>query len=450
MKHFESSGTWFPADDSSNTVQGTLHFDGEGLNLRLFGSFREGWSAGADRYPTIHGIVDENPYGTFVTLVDCLRKQSRFSSVGLSSETIRCGRAVIGATHLPDGLSHFELLEVRFSHLNDWVGQTGIKFDLVGANGFSASYSRPELLSFPFGDKTLSLGSTVKSTHEKHRAILDEETVIVVEPIGEHSLKELGGDRIQILQNLLSFATDTPNEVEGITYHGTENDQGLHSEYHLVYNPIFRLKEDKKPLHSSDMLFTFTDAQSQGLNIFQSWLDFTERNPSFCTVYFANLYAEPRYLNDRFATLMRAFTLLVSRMADVSERTNLFLGDVEEAAKLRFNDGERAFLDHIMPNGTEIEMPFHLLQMLALNEHIMTFSTDDLPGFVRSVYDTLGFFQRRTDGTRPHIQGEKLLYTMLKIRMLVQIVVLKELGFGEDVVKSLAMRNNKFGFLRTF
>jgi len=38
---------------------------------------------------------------------------------------------------------------------------------------------------------------------------------------------------------------------------------------------------------------------------------------------------------------------------------------------------------------------------------------------------------------------------MLKIRLLVKIVVLKELGFAEEAVKSLVGRNNRINFLRT-
>ena len=49
----------------------------------------------------------------------------------------------------------------------------------------------------------------------------------------------------------------------------------------------------------------------------------------------------------------------------------------------------------------------------------------------------------------PHIRGEKLLHAMLKIRLLVKIVVLKELGFAEEAVKSLVGRNNRINFLRT-
>ena len=116
MKHFESSGLWSVAADMSNTVGGTLRYDSEGLNLKLIGSFGEGWSAELDRYPIIRGVIDENPYGTFVTLIDCLRKRSRFNVAGVMSETIRCGRATIGTRHLPDGMFQFETLVVQFSY----------------------------------------------------------------------------------------------------------------------------------------------------------------------------------------------------------------------------------------------------------------------------------------------------------------------------------------------
>jgi hypothetical protein len=285
MKYFESSGLWSLADDSSNTVGGTLILDNEGLNLKLLGTFSADWAAGVERYPTIHGVIGDNPYGTYVTLIDCFRKHSVINMAGVTSETIGCGRATIGATHLSDEMFNFETLEVMFSYLKDWVGITGFKFDGSGGREYSVNYTKPELPSFSFGEKKLTLDPFVKTTRGMHHAALDEEILILVEPVGERLPTELGEEGIQVLQNLLTFATDTPNAIEEITYYGAADDRGVHPDYHLVFDPILRLKEDKKPLHASDMLFTFRDAQDQGLNIFQNWLGFTERNRSFCTIF---------------------------------------------------------------------------------------------------------------------------------------------------------------------
>jgi ApeA N-terminal domain 1 len=449
MKHFESNGLWFPADDSANAVGGKLHYDSEGLNLRLLGSFREGWSAGQERYPTIRGVVDENPYGTFVTLFDCLRTHSRISMPGITSETIRSGRAAIGITHLPDGPFHFETLQVLFSYLKDWVGQSGIKCNVIKPTNGSVNYTEPEVLTFAFGDAKLSLAPSVTWKQRMHQVSLDEETTILIDPIGDHSPAELGGDRIQVLQNLLTFATDTPNEIEDMIYRGTGDAQGMRPPYHVVFEPIFRLSKDKTWLRPSDMLFTLRDSQSQNINIFQSWLDFTERNSSFCTVYFANLYSEPRYLDDRFVSLMLAFTLLTTTTAEVSERTQSLIDDIEAVLKSRFRDDEREILGHIIPTGPEIEMPHHLLHLLQENADTMGSFIEDFSVFVRAVSDTLAFFKRRSEGKRRHLEGVNLIHATLKMRTLIKVLVLKELGFGNDVVRSLVMRNNRMNYLRT-
>ncbi len=448
MMHFESTGLWSLKEDMSNAVPGTLGYDSEGLNLKLVGSFTSGWSGGLERYPIIRGVVDASPHGMFVTLIDGIRKESHFNMAAVSSETIWCSRAVIGTAHLPDGTCYFQKLVLRFSYLKDWVGQTGIELEALRDVGYSIKFTKPDILPFSFGHQRLTVETSAACKSAMHRAELDEDTLIVVEPIGDLSLTELGGDRIQVIQNLLSLATDEPNEIEEITYVGPQDEQGLSPTYCLVFDPMFRRVQNKTKLRPTDMLFTFKDSQSQGMNIFQRWLDFTERNSSFCTVFFANLYAEPRYLNDRFASLMRAFTLLETT-GEVSERTKLFWGDVSAALDTRFGSDDGALLRNIVPTDAEIEMPFRLLRLLRENADTVGSLIEDDRGFVRSVYDTLGFFQRRPNGGRPHLDGAKLLYAMLKIRVLVKIVVLRELGFDEEAVRSLVRRNNRINFLRT-
>jgi ApeA N-terminal domain 1 len=449
MKHFESSGLWFPGDDSANAVGGMLHYDSNGLNLKLLGSFREGWSTGQERYPTVRGVVDESPYGTFVTLLDCIRTRSRISAPGITSETIRCGRAVVGFSHLPDEPSRFETLEVSFSYLMDWVGQSGIKFQVTPNISYDIAYTDPDTLSFAFGTKIVSLAPWPKISRGMHHVSLDEETIIQIGPIGDQPLANLGGGLVQVLQNLLTFATDTPNGIEDLAYRGMENDQGIKPAYHLVFEPLFRLKTDKETLHSTDMLFTFADCQEHSPDIFQKWLNFTDKNPAFCTVYFANIYAEPPFLNDKFESLLQAFTLLSTSLGKVSERTKLFLNDVAEAVQSRYGQDEREMLGHIIPTGPEIEMPHHLLLLFQENADTLGALVEDIPRFVRSVSDTLAFFKRRSEGESPRFEGTDLLHATLKIRTLIKVLVLKEIGFGEKVVKSLVQRNSRINYLRT-
>ena len=167
-------------------------------------------------------------------------------------------------------------------------------------------------------------------------------------------------------------------------------------------------------------------------------------------MYFASLYAPPRYLDEKFLRLMSAFTLLTTSLSEVSQRTTLFLEDLNKLSASHFTEEERALLEHVMPTGPEIEMLFHLLRLLEEHRPLMgQIVGDDLSGFVRSVSNTLTFVERRAavDGSPP-IQGDDLHYAMQKIRMLIKIVMLKELGFDEERVSKFVERNKHFVHMR--
>ncbi|HWE38784.1 MAG TPA: hypothetical protein VG406_19705, partial [Isosphaeraceae bacterium] len=214
MKYFEASGLWYPSDDPANAVGGTLKFNVTGLQLFLLGSFRQGWSPRPEPYPFIYGVVGDSPYGTFVTLIDCFRTGQKFNSVGATSESIRCNRAVVGNCHLPEEGSRFGSLELDFSYLNEWVGPGGIKIEerpISKDDTYLVSYKKPNITDFTFGDKSVILGFNFKSKEDIHKVSLSEEARLVVQPVGELKPAALGQDSIQNLQNLLSLATDRPN-----------------------------------------------------------------------------------------------------------------------------------------------------------------------------------------------------------------------------------------------
>jgi len=62
--------------------------------------------------------------------------------------------------------------------------------------------------------------------------------------------------------------------------------------------------------------------------------------------------------------------------------------------------------------------------------------------------DTIDFFERREEGGRPALGGGDLHYTVEKIKMLIKILVLKELGFGQDASKSFIERNKQLNHLK--
>ena len=454
MKSVKANGLWYLADEPSNKVAGTVHYSARGLHLVLLGGFRGGWTPKSEPYPLIYGVVSKTPYGEFVTLIDCFTKRTRMSSAGISSETVYCNRGIIGDAHLPPHHDEFEALNVTLSYLTDWFGRTGFASQIVpgGEFGLDVSYRKPELIRQPIGDEVLVLGIAVKWSESFHTLSIMEEANVVIKQLPRITAERAHVEYVRPLQNLLSFATDTPNEVEEIEFRGesvVRGDVERNRNYHLIYKPIFRLKK-KGFLALDDMLFNFHEAQVSGLNIFEKWFEFTRRHASFCTVYFALLYAPPRYVDERFLRLMSAFTLLGTSLGDVPQRTTLFLDDLNSLLATRFSEPERTLLGHIIPTGPEIEMPFQLLKLLEEYRPLMIqIIGDDLSGFVRFVCDATTFIERRvSSGGEPPYEGTGLLDAMQKIDILIKIIILKELGFLEGQISKFVQRNKHFIHMR--
>jgi hypothetical protein len=455
MRYFTVSGLWFLGDDPKNRVAGTLRYSGHGLRLRLLGGFRGGWSPKADPYPLIHGVVSRNPYGEFVTLTDCFTKRTRMSSAGIGSETIRCNRGIAGDSHLRPDFDEFEALDVRISYLDDWFGRRGITSQIVPDEGFGldARYRSPEPVRFPIDQSSLKIWMKATWSESSHRLTLMEEGHIFIEPLPRLTAQRVHSEIVRPLQNLLSFATDRPNAVEEIQLHGEKiarGKSGRNRSYRLLYEPIFRLRRKKDRLAPDDMLFNFNEVQEAGLNIFEKWFEFTKSHEAFCTVYFASLYAPPRYLEEKFLRLMSALALLTASLGDVSPRTSLFLEELHRLTAIHFGEEERVLIAPNLPTGPQIEMPFRLLGILEEHKTIMRqIVGDDFPGFVKSLLDTLGFVERRTQTTdQSPIQGDDLYRPMQSIHMLIKVVMLRRLGFTEGGVSRFIERNKQFVHMR--
>jgi len=406
-------------------------------------------------YPVIEGVVGKSPYGNFVTLYNCITNQTTMNMAAVGSETITCHRAIVGDDHPPVGEAEYESLDLRFTHLDDWVGWRNIRIDWQRGDGTEVviSYTKPEMVPFPIGDTNVKVGYSLSVADSIGHASIKEKAHLLIEPMGRVTAESASDEYSYRLQNLLTFATDTPNEVEDSLLRGELVSFGttrFPKSYYLIYKPVYRLKGPRKRLRVDDMLFSLGDAREAGLNIFQNWFDFVQRHEAFFILYFAHLYSPPKYQDDAFRNLMTEFTLLC-RSGRTSERTRSFLGGANSSLSAHYDSEEQVWLNHALPDEAEVEMPFHLLRLLQEHGDVMGKVIEgDFKNFVALVCRSLAFVSRRTiPGGQPILQGPDLFYATERIRWLIKAIMLKELGFNESKVKSLIEKNTYFNHLRT-
>ena len=91
---------------------------------------------------------------------------------------------------------------------------------------FVATYNKPKNIQFALGDKTLTLDFQFESSLNTYQIIFTEQARLVVQPVGDLTPTTLVQEHLGTLQDLLTFATDQPNEVEEIVYRSETDERG--------------------------------------------------------------------------------------------------------------------------------------------------------------------------------------------------------------------------------
>ena len=455
MKRFKVDGLWSTTREGKNTVPGFLRNRSSGLSLHLLGSFKEGWTPNAlGTYEKLYGVIGQGLEGIYATLFDCVTESTMVSSSSVRSEKLRCSRAVIGDDLAPEEPLKFDSLEYDFTYLDNWVGKSHVATEFPLGQGKEASvrYTQPAPIEFPVDDFNIRIGFTANLVRSLSEATIREKSQVAIEPIEEGLAEEASVRHLSPLQNLLTFATDAPNEVDRALLQGGRISYGnfdVPKRFHLYYTPVFRLRGLKEKLHPADMLFNLEDVIHVGMNIFQNWYDFVRSHGSFVDIYFAHIYSPAKFISYRFRDVMTAFRLLCTPSLEVPERTKSFLRAIDEAAAAHFDDPEREWLGQALPIADEVEMPFRLMRSLQQNGDVMSLLIDDFHEFVRVICRTLEYVERRaSEPSGLILQGGHLYHAIEKVRWLIKLMVLRELGFDDEALKGLAQRNKNFTFLR--
>lgn len=451
MKYFKATGLWFPRDEPDNRVAGTLRFSGAGLHLKLLGGFQGGWSPDVQTYGVIQGVVGDSPYGEFVSLHDGFQTSKSLRSQGIGYEVIQFRQAYLGDDYITDEGIEADAIALTTTYLYDWArikSVTEFKLNYPTWNEAVIQYGLPEPTRFQIADAALLVVNSCSSRIGLRSASLQADCSISVTPMTPLGVRAITGRFVQRFCDLVSFATDRPNAIEEVTLTRRKTAQ-VSKSHHLLYDRIFRSKGERDGLHEGDMLFSLGEAVGAGLNIFQSWLDFADSHGPFCTAYFSNLYAPPRYLDEKFQRLVSAFTLLCGSDPVAAPQIDRFIEDVGRAIHSRFSEREREYLVHLIPTTAQARMLLDMRRFLEEHGHLMGQVITDFDWFVRAVSNTLRYIEtKEPPEDRPHLAGPELYYAMQKIRLLMKIRVLGELGFDAGQIAFFIERNKEFLHLR--
>jgi len=454
IEEFEYDGIWWLPEKPSNKVSGKLKFHPvEGLKLQLIGSFKELKNLHTFLQPLI--ILGITSNGKIITLYKCYESRSHISMPGFLSSSFIASVAFLGCHFEKEEKIRFDFLSLNYSYLEEWTGITGFQFNIetdseAQLKKYEVIYSFPEKIEAKIGNLNISFDYNFTSEEDKLKEVnLKHTTFIKIKPNESLHFNDYQ-DICYRIQNFLSLAIGKavfPIIIKGKSKScstKSQNGKAIYPDIFIYYatNSLF---ETSSEIHPFDMLFTFRDISGKFESILKNWLEKAEMLKPVYDLYFGTLYNPRMYLQHQFLSMIQAVEAYHRRKFE-----GKYLSDEDyEPIQGRFKDiinkldVDASFKDALksrLKYGNEYSLRKRLKDLFVKCRDITQNFIKDEDNFINRVIDTRNYLTHYDKKLRNIADGKDLYYITQKLKIILQICLLYELGFTKEEIKSVFQR----------
>lgn len=465
MKSFELNGYWWLSSNPDKTIAGTLKFDTiSGGSLNLLGSFQDLTKFGqVFDVDIILGFAD----GKKVTLYRCYATGSNMSlitggPVALKSSFI-VNIILLGHHFEKKEDIVFKNLSVNYSYLEDWTQISGFKFALQSdkENHFSqyeVKYNFPEKLGIKVDDVSISFDYNFRDGGDRIKEVnLLQNTFIKIEPPHECHIDEYFRNFFYHIQNFISLGVG--KAVYPLIMKGKNDNCRVELEKgRIVYNDVevfYRARdfqEASKKLHPLDMVFFLGDVKDELEKYLNNWFKKAELIQPVYDLYFATLYSPKMYLQHEFLSLIQALEVYHRRVHGgkyVSDESyNAVYTKLVEAIPGEIENNFKDSLKGKMKYLHEYSLRKRLKKITDDLDDVIGILIKNKAIFIDEVENTRNFLTHYDKSLEDkHKAGNELYMLTEKMKFLLEMCFLVEMGMSMDKIKALAKRNQRYQYL---
>lgn len=457
IEEFEYEGMWwFPADPKKQ-ISGTLKFNpNKGAILDLIGSFKDVQDIKNLSEPEI--ILGISSNGKNITLYRCFETKSSLSVPGLLTSSFYIDIVFVGAHFKKVEDIKFRSLSIHYSHLDEWANISG--FNIQFTDGIRIAYKPPKSIQATINDSLkifieIHVNYPTISIVQKE-ARIKQETFIKMKPTEEKNFEECLNIMYHI-QNFLSLGVMEPihpliiqGEIEANKIHieKKEYNPAVDIFYSLSYPP-----NTSKTLIPFEMLFTFKDIHEQFETYLKNWFEKMELLKPVFNLYFGTLYNSHMYVEQHFLSLTEALEIFHRR---TSRDGGKYLSDndykdvyqaIIKAIPRDVDIDHKQSLENKLKYGHEFPLRRRLKELFEKYDEILKKFVIDKNVFINTVKDSRNYLiHYDSDLKDKAVTGKELYRLTIKLKILLEICLLAEIGFSiEDIYRAIS-NNRKYQY----
>jgi len=443
IEEFEYSGVWWIPDNPDRKIPGRLRFNqSEGAILELDGCFTEDPKSTELFNPAIVNGVSNT--GKEITLHRCQergRSVTRpFAEPTYYTSKLYAYEVFVGVHFQREEDIKFNHLRVRYSHLDEWLNFSPFKFEDKEEEKVWR-YKPPDRGQVSISDELrlqiafeLSYAWPVTVLHVIHKG------VIVIIPAGETHFEKYQqmARRVQDFLSLALGETVYPLDIQGQT-ESAKWVRGNHTLYEdvKIFYQLPSIPRERR-LGVAEPLFKYTDIADKFEQLMQNWFGKAEQLAPVYDLYFGSVYGREMYLSQKFLCLIQALESYHRRMVnnyelpgeDHNKRIQEIINAVPEKHK--------KWLNGKLEHSNEPTLRKRLNELLDTSSVTASYFIGERKDFVEKMVATRNYHIHYDERLkRKAAKGRDLNDITFVLRILIEMCLLKELGFDTNEVHNL-------------
>jgi len=350
----------------------------------------------------------------------------------------------------------FKSIRTRYSHLDEWVTVSGFYEPRLDEPDDEIKYKKPEPIQASIGDgykvsicfERQSIRSPSFSAPKK--LCIKERTYIKIEASEEKPFEEYT-KAMRKIQHFLSLGVMTP--VDPLTIDGVikTNEKGtIHPTVEIYHCDMLKDVPRMPERLWFDKLFTLEDISNRFETFLRKWFEIADSLEPTVNLYFATLYTPYMYLEFHFLSLIQAIESFHRRIfkgeymsdEDYKRIRSLLVNAIppDEVG----NDHKQSLKSRIQ-YGNEFSLRTRLKEIFEEYKENLKEFIENTNAFVNGVVDTRNYLTHYEEDPTKHVDSGDALYELTKkLRILLEICLLRELGFSSDEIKNMFKRNRRY------
>lgn len=443
---------WLPSNRDKK-VAGTLYIKNGGeIELEIIGHFSDGYPKSNADDIDFERIIGDVEKLSLVTLENCFYVQKNYSfNNGISKSKINVNVAFSGVEYEQDEVITFDSFNFSIDGLEEWVGISGISIeyddDYMAAK---IRVSQPDFLSYKLNNGLsleISFGHSMPIKSYPINLNVSQNTFFKV--ISKKSLNidevifylhkfvtflNFAIDENVSLKSVYCFSNSFAREVNGID----------RPEPIGVYYSSIPFEKEVPKIEQRTMLFRFIDVKQRFDVIIGKWLDVYEVFTPSLNLYFSTKSGAQKYLEGKFLVLAQALETYHRRTSNETYISKEEFKNLLYEIKSKCPKEHKNWLAGRLDNGNEISLRNRLNRITESFKSIIG-SDDEVKLIIGLIVDTRNYLTHYSPKLEKKAASVKNLWNLCqKMEAILQLHLLKELGFNDEEINSVLNNTYKF------